>query len=324
MQTPAEVVPANVRMRRLASRQEWILALVILALGLGLALRSPAFFDPASLRGMAVDALPVLVLAGGMTLVILAGQIDVSIGAQFALCGVVLGLSARSGLGMPLAVGLTLLAGALLGAINAWLVAYARLPAILATLASLAVMRGSLRWASGGEWIAKLPQSFQWYGLGQERGQLAFLLLGLALFLGLAAFLNFTRPGSCLPAVGCDAWAVRSAGVVPERVTAGAFLLMGITCASAACLSFPRYPTVEIEAGLGLELEVIACVVLGGTSIQGGRGGFLGTLLGVVLLSMLASALVFLRVEAAWGRAFQGLVLLLAVVLDALRMRRLD
>jgi ribose/xylose/arabinose/galactoside ABC-type transport system permease subunit len=98
---------------------------------------------------------------------------------------------------------------------------------------------------------------------------------------------------------------------------------MGALAGIAAALSFTRYPAVEIEAGLGLELEVIACVVLGGTSIQGGRGSFLGTLLGMVLLSMLASALVFLRVEAAWGRAFQGMVLLLAVVLDALRSARL-
>jgi rhamnose transport system permease protein len=294
---------------------------VILALVLCLLLGAPEFFSWSNTRGMAVDAMPRLVLAGGMTLVILGGQIDVSIGAQFAVSGVVLGLAAQTGAPMPIAVLACVCAGTSMGWVNGWLVTRLGLPAILATLATLALARGGLRWASGGEWIQDLPASFQWYGLGQARGQLLILGAALALFVLLAAFLATTRPGRAIPATGCDAEAARRIGIVPERVMLGLFTAMGAISAVAAALSFPRYPAVEIEAGAGLELEVIACVVLGGASIRGGRGSFTGTLLGVVLLALLGSALVFLRVDAAWERAVQGAVLLAAVVLDACASR---
>jgi rhamnose transport system permease protein len=291
-------------------------------LALLLAWSAPEFYSWANLRGMAVDAMPKLLLAAGMTLVILAGQIDVSIGAQLAVCGVVLGLASRAGLGMPLAVLASVCAGAGLGLANGCLVARARMPAILATLAMLAVLRGVLRWGSGGAWIQGLPSSFQWYGLGQASGQLTMLLAGGALFALLALFLERTRPGRSIPATGCDAEAVRRAGVDPDRVVLALFVAMGAISGLAAALSFPRFPAVEIEAGAGLELEVIASVVLGGTAIRGGRGSFAGTLLGVVLLALLGSALVFLRVDVAWERAIQGSVLLAAVGLDALAGRR--
>ncbi len=299
-----------------------VLAGAILMLLVVLLVQAPSFFSWANLRGMAVDAAPKLVLAGGMTLVILAGQIDVSIGAQIAACGAVLGIVSRTDVGMPGAVLASLGTGAAIGLLNGWLVARAKMPAILATLAMLAVLRGSLRWASGGEWIQRLPASFQWYGLGQASGQIAILAAALALFLLLAFFLARTRPGRAIPATGCDPEAVRRAGVDPERVVQTLFVAMGALSGLAAALWFPRYPAVEIEAGAGLELEVIACVVLGGTAIRGGRGSFGGTLLGVVLLALLGTALVFLRVDVAWERAIQGSVLLAAVMLDAIAGER--
>ncbi len=294
----------------------------IAVLALVLAWRAPEFYSVANLRGMAVDLVPRLVLAGGMTLVILAGQIDVSIGAQLAASGVVLGLAARGGVGMPVAVVATVLVGAGMGALNGWLVAWMRLPAILATLAMLAVLRGVLRWWSGGEWIQDLPADFQWFGLDQAAGQAAMLVAGGAVFALLACFLGFTRPGRTVLAVGCDTEAARRAGVEPSRVVFGLFTAMGAITGLAACLSFPRYPAIEIEAGAGLELQIIASVVLGGTAVQGGRGGFAGTLLAVVLLALLGSALVFLRVDAAWERAIQGSILLAAVVLDSVTVKR--
>ena len=134
------------------------------------ALRAPAFFAAANLRDLAVAAAPLLIVASGMTLVMLARQIDISIGSQFAICGVVAGLLARAGLPMPLVGAGTMLAGAALGSINGLLVARAGLPAIVVTLATLVAWREALRWATEGVWVQDLPAGFQWFGLGQDAG----------------------------------------------------------------------------------------------------------------------------------------------------------
>ncbi len=297
-------------------RREKMLVAVLAALMCVVAFAAPSFFAAGNLRNLVVDALPLLVAATGMTLLMLAGQIDISIGAQFAVCGVVLGLASKAGLPPIAAIAITLAAGAALGAINGFLVAHLRVPAVIATLAGMAVLRGALRWWSGGQWIQDLPSSFRWFGAPQEEGQVVFVATAFALFAIAAALLHWTRAGRKLPAVGCDAEAARLIGIRPERVVFSAFVLMGALTACAALLNFPRYPAIEIEAGLGFELEVIACVVVGGTAIQGGRGTLAGTLLGVLLLSAIGTVLVFLRADPAWERAIQGAIILIAVACD--------
>ena len=302
-------------------RREISLVLVLAALMGLVALVAPGFFAAGNLRNLVVDALPLLVASTGMTLLMLAGEIDISIGAQLALCGVVLGLASKAGLPPILAIAATLAAGAALGAINGFFVAYLRVPAVITTLASMAALRGALRWWSGGQWIQDLPSSFRWFGLSQASGQALFVASACALLALAAAALRWTSAGRKLPAVGCDAESARLIGIRPERVVFSAFVLMGTLTSAAALLDFPRYPAVEIEAGLGFELEVIACVVVGGTAIQGGRGTLFGTLLGVLLMSAIGTALVFLRADAAWDRAIQGAIILIAVACDGLWSR---
>ena len=301
--------------------RERSLLVVLSLLALGLAFLAPGFFAPGNLRNLVLDNLPLAVAATGMTIVIVAGEIDVSIGAQFALAGVLGGTLARLGLPLGLVVPLVVGLGAALGALQATLVARG-LPAIVVTLASLAILRGTLRWITGGRWIADLPADFQWFGLGQERGQLLSLAVVAAWIAATAAALRWLHAGRALFAVGCDAEAARLAGLRVGRVKVGALAAMGASAALAGLLSAVRYPAIEIEAGTGLELAAIACVVLGGASIHGGRGTVLGTLLGVTLLGGLGTALVFLGVGAAWERAIQGAIILAALVPEALLARR--
>jgi rhamnose transport system permease protein len=196
-------------------------------------------------------------------------------------------------------------------------------PAIVVTLASLAILRGVLRWSTGGRWISDLPPGFQWFGLGQTGGQFVGALAAVLVFALAAATLRWLHVGRVVFAVGCDAEAARLAGIRVERVTLGVFAAMGCAAAAAALLSVTRYPAIEIEAGAGLELQAIACAVLGGASIRGGRATMLGTLLGVCLLGTLGTALVFLGVGAAWERAIQGAIILAALAPEALaRLRR--
>ncbi len=294
------------------ARELGLLAVLLLFAAV-LALLAPGFFAPGNLKNLALDNLPLLLAATGMTLVIVAGEIDVSIGAQFAVAGVLAGVLARLGLPMALVALLVLALGALFGAGQGMLVARG-VPAIVVTLAALAVLRGVLRWSTGGRWIADLPADFQWFGLGQARGQLLFALVAATLVLLTAFALRWLHVGRTVYALGCDAHAAHLAGIRTARVTTAVFAAMGAFAAAAGILSAARYPAIEIEAGAGLELQAIACVVLGGASIRGGRGNLLGTALGVLLLGTLGTALVFLGVGAAWERAIQGGIILAAVL----------
>lgn len=278
---------------------------------------APAFFGAANLRDLLTGNAPVLVAAIGMTLVILARQIDISIGSQFAICGVAAGLLAKAGLPIPWAGLGAVATGALLGALNGWLVGGLGLPSIVATLATMVMLREGLRWATEGVWVQDLPPGFQWLGLGQDLGRVVIPMVALVVFALFAWGLRHVAAGRAVYATGSDAEAARLAGIRPRRVVFGVFVAMGALTGLAALLTAIQFIDVQTNAGVGLELRVIAAVVVGGTAISGGRGSLLGTLLGVTLIGLVGPALTFLGTQAYWDRALQGLIILVAVAADA-------
>jgi rhamnose transport system permease protein len=283
-----------------------------------LAVAARRFFLPEALRALVVSNAPVLVAAIGMTLVILCRQIDISVGSQFSICGVVAGLLARAGLPIPLVGVGSVLTGAGLGAVNGALVAGLGLPSIVVTLATLVILRESLRYFREGEFVRNLPPGFQWFGLGQEAGQWVVVVVAVVALLAFAWGLRNLAVGRSVYATGSDPEAARLAGIRPRRVVFGTFLTMGILAGLAALLNAVRFADVDPNAGSGLELQVIAAVVVGGTAISGGRGTLLGSLVGVALLGSIGPALVFLKTQPQWEKAIQGLIILLAVASDAL------
>jgi len=290
----------------------WVLLLALLAL------RAPSFFGSEPLRALLVNAAPVLIAAVGTTLVMLARQIDISIGSQFSVCGIVAGLMAASGWPLPLVALATLAVGGLLGGVNAVLVAGLRLPAIVVTLSTLVALRESLRYFREGEFVRNLSAGFQWFGLGQAAGQGMILMIAAAVA-GLAAWgLANLAGGRMIYATGSDPEAARLVGIRPQRVVFGVFVASGLLTGLAALCHSVRFADVDPNAGNGFEMQVIAAVVLGGTSVTGGRGTVLGTALGVLLLATIGPALVFLHVQPQWERALQGLIILVAVASDAL------
>ena len=312
------------RLPRAAGSRELALLAALAALLSVLAVRAPRFFSAANLADLATGLAPALVAAMGMTLVILARQIDISIGSQFAVCGVVLGLLAKAGLPVPLAALAAVLAGAGLGALNGALVAGLGLPAIVVTLATMVAWREGLRWATEGAWVRGLPDSFQWLGLGQAGGRLLIVVTAALVFAGIAWGLASLRAGRAVYATGSDAEAARLAGLRPRRVVFAVFVAMGALTGLAAVLTTVQFIDVQANAGVGLELRIIAAVVVGGVAISGGRGSSTGVLLGVVFLAVLGPALVFLGGKAHWDRALQGAIVLLAVTGEALRRRGAD
>ena len=253
-----------------------------------------------------------------MTLVIIARQIDISIGSQFSICGVVAGELARRGVPIPLVAVVTVLAGASMGAINGGLVAGLGLPSIVVTLATLVIGREGLRYAREGAFVRNLPPGFQWFGTGQGAGQWLVVAIALVVFVAFAWALRNLAAGREVYATGSDAEAARLAGIRPRLVVFSVFAVMGMLAALAALLNAVRFADVDPNAGTGLELQVIAAVVVGGAAISGGRGTLAGSLIGVALLGSIGPALVFLGTQPQWEKAIQGLIILLAVATDAL------
>jgi rhamnose transport system permease protein len=214
--------------------------------------------------------------------------------------------------------------GAVLGAVNGALVAYARVPSIVATLATMVALRDGLRWATQGAWVHDLPRNFQWLGFGQAAyPALAAVVVG-ALIVLIAWSLRRLAAGRAVFAVGSNRDAARLVGINVPAVTLWVFTLAGALTGLAALLNAARFGQVPPNAGIALEMRVIAAVVVGGAVITGGRGTILGTVLGVILLGAISPALVFLGVTAYWERALQGAIILAAVAIDAVRIRRAD
>ena len=297
-------------------KRELSAALAYAMLLIVVAIIAPSFFSGANLRDLALNNAPVLLVSMAMTLVILIGQIDISVGSQFAVATVAAGWLAKSGVPIALLLPCVILIGAFMGTINGVLVGSLRLPSIIVTLAMLVAWRDALRWTTGGEWVQDLPADFQWFGMGQQFGQWMIVLASLAVLAVLSWTLRNLAIGRSVYAVGSDAEAARLAGIDPSRVTFAVFAFMGALVGLAALLNAVRFSTVPSNAGLGLELKAVAAVVVGGTAITGGRGTLIGTLIGVALLGTIGPALTFAGINPFWEKAIQGAIIMVALGSD--------
>jgi rhamnose transport system permease protein len=298
------------------SRHELPAAVAILLLGIVLAIVAPTYFSQENGQAIFLANLPVLIVALGATLVVLTGEIDISVGSAFAICSVMTGLLAKAGLPVLAAAAGACLIGAALGALNGLLIGYLRLPSIVVTLAAMVALRDGLRWATQGAWVQNLPAGFQWFGLAPGAYPIVAGVVTLVLVVALAWGLRHLAAGRTVYAVGSNREAARLSGLDPALVVCVVFAAAGALTGLAAALNAVRFNQIPSNAGLGLEMKVIAAVVVGGVAITGGRGRVIGTVLGVVLLGLIGPALTFLGVSAYWERAIQGAIILAAVAID--------
>jgi rhamnose transport system permease protein len=302
-------------------RAEISVAFAIAVLLIVLAFVAPGFFTRENLSDLVLANMPVLIVALGMTLVILTGHIDISVGTMFAICSVAAGEFSKLGLPAWGAGLVASLIGAMLGAINGALVAYLRIPSIVVTLAAMVAFRDALRWITQGAWVQDLPANFQWLGTTQAASNAITFAIAGALAIGIGWGLRNLPGGRAIYATGSNENAARLVGIDSARVTFFVFAITGALTGCAALLNSIRFNQVPSNAGLGMEMKVITAVVIGGTAITGGRGSIQGTLLGVILLGIISPALTYLGFSAYWERAIQGLIILSAVAFDAVRSR---
>jgi rhamnose transport system permease protein len=303
-------------------RREWSVAIAIAALGATLAVRAPSFFSVENLRDVFLVNMPVLIVALGAMLVMLTGEIDISVGSAFAVASIAAGVAATAGMPTPVAAAAACVAGAAIGAMNGSLVAYGRIPSIVVTLATMIALRDALRWITQGAWIENLPPRFQWLGASQAAFPLVAGVVAGALVAVAAFALRYLAAGRAVFATGSNIEAARLAGMNTAATKLSVFVAGGALTGVAALLNSVRFNQIPTNTGLGLEMKVIAAVVVGGTAVTGGRGTVTGTVLGVLLLGAVGPALTFLGVSAQWERALQGAIILAAVAIDAARLPR--
>jgi len=299
------------------ARELAVAATILLVLAL-LATTTHGFFTVDNLSDLFLANVPVLIVSLGMTLIILTGQIDISVGSVFAVCSIVTGVAARAGLPVLVAMLIASVVGALLGSFNGALIAWMRMPSIVVTLASMVAIRDGLRWQTQGAWVGDLPNSFQRFGLSQTIYTVLMLVIAALLVVVFTVGLRYFRGGRNIFATGSNEAAARILGIDTNRVLFSVFAITGLLTGFSAALNAVRFNQIPSNSGIGLELKTIAAVAVGGATITGGSGTIAGTVLGVVLLGIIGPALTFLGVSAYWERAIQGLIILAAVSVNVL------
>lgn len=323
----AKAPPAGRRaaLRPLQGR-EAVLAAVVAALWLTLGLSTDTFLAASNLQNILFSVAPVAIAGIGMTAVVVTAGIDVSVGGTMAVAGVVVAKLMRDlGVGMVPAVAVALLVGAVLGLVNGVLVAYGRLHPIIVTFGTLNLFRFVALEIFDSKQVSGVPGTLGLLGGGEQGLTLGVphaALLALVLAAGAWAYMRYTPTGRHLYAVGGDASAARLAGVRVERRQISVYVFAGLLTGLAACVRIGSGGLVGQDLGTGFELEVIAAVVIGGTSILGGRGSVGGTLLGALLVSTVTSAVTLLRWQNELTHLFIGLCIVAAVGADLLRERR--
>ena len=321
-------VPKTRRSRILPSPvtgQELVLLGVIAVIWVGLALATPAFLTAGSIRPLLVATAPIALIGVGMTIIIITGGIDVSVGGAIMVCSVITAKVLVADMSLVPAVLISVAVGGLLGLINGVLIAYGRVHAIIITFGTANIFLFVGLQIFGSNTVNGIPQTFDIFGRGAA-GQIlgiptAFLITAI---ISAAAwwYLRHTAGGRHFYAIGGDAHAARLAGVKVQRRQLLAYLVTGLLVGLASCFVIAQgTSTLDQSVGSGKELAVIAAVVIGGTSIMGGRGSVLGTFLGALLVQSVTSGVTQLGWKSQLADLFVGIFIIIAVGTDLLRER---
>ena len=311
--------------RQSLSKFQSLIALIILCLVISLL--SDKFLTAANAWNVMRQISVNICISVGMTLVVLTAGIDLSIGSVLALCGAITAGLLKNGIEIPssnLYIGFTilgaivagLLVGSLLGWFNGWTITRFKVPPFVATLAMLTIARGlTMLWTKGFP-ITGLGENFAHLGTGWLLGiPLPVWISGVIVFIAVV-ITNKTKLGRYIYAIGGNESAATLSGIDIKNIKIAVYTMAGALAGVGGLLVTSRLDAAQPNAGTGYELDSIAAVVIGGTSLSGGRGSVLGTVLGAIIIGVLNNGLVLLNVSPFWQQVVKGLVILLAVVID--------
>ena len=277
---------------------------------------SPVFFTVSNLMNIVLQVAVIAVIAAGMTFVILTGGIDLSVGSILGLTGVLLGGIFKATNSVPLAVLSSVAIGGFIGLINGALVSYGNVPAFCATLGMMAVARGLAFVYTKGMPISDFPDSFRFFGSAYIGAIPVPVLEALLVFVVAWYVLTKTPAGRSIYALGSNEQASRLSGIRTDFYKTLVYVVSGILTGFAALMFVGRINSAHPLAGQGYELDAIAAVVIGGTSLSGGQGSIAGTFVGALIMGVIRNALNLLNVDAYWQQVVIGAVIVAAVLMD--------
>ncbi|MBC7869228.1 MAG: ABC transporter permease [Chitinophagaceae bacterium] len=305
--------------------QEVVLALTVVGISLIVGLVNNRFLAQQNVFDILSNSSYIAVAAIGMSMVIISGNIDISVGSLIGLLATISGTIAvnaeASGYPLWLAFVAPLIGGMLAGAINGFLVAYLRIPAIVVSLGMLSILKGGLILWTGGEWIYNLPPAYQ---IAQQKIiglPVPIYLMVILTILG-ALWLRYSATGRAIYAIGGNKEAARLSGISERSVIMQVFIINGLMVGVASIMFATQFNAIQSTVPSGLELLIITAAVVGGVSILGGTGTVIGAALGAVVFHVIPSAMVFLSISPYWKQAVQGLLILITVLIDLYRRRR--
>ncbi|HEY7748618.1 MAG TPA: ABC transporter permease [Aestuariivirgaceae bacterium] len=324
MSTAAAVLPVGrsaVRRFLAAYGQEIVVLSSIVALFLVVGSVNPRFLSDTNINSIFAGNAYIAVAAIGMSMVIISGHIDVSVGSLIGVIATIAGTLAVSGYPVWAAWLVPVLFAVAVNASVGALVAYTRIPSIVVTLGMLSILKGGLISATAGAWITDMPAEFM---IAQKRifGIASPVYFMVVLTIAAALFMRYSDFGRAVYAVGGNIEAARAAGLNPERTVVGVFALHGLFAGIAGLLFATQLQVIQSTVPPNLELTVITASVIGGVSILGGTGTVIGSTLAAILFAAIGSSLIFLNVSAYWLRAVLGLMILATVLADMARRRR--
>lgn len=307
-------------------RREWLLLAIIVAIALAVGVRAPVFLTWRNGLDIANDSAILAILVMGQMLVLLTRGIDLSVASNLALTGMVCALIGKAwpGASVPVLIMLALALGALLGAVNGWLITRFGLPPIVVTLGTLSAYRGAIFVASKGAWVSDQDIHEAIKGLPREvwLGLPALVWFAIAVLALTAVFLKLRREGREIYALGGNPLAAAYVGISPRQCLMRVYTLSGMLAGLAGLLWVGRYSIAYTELAAGYELTVVAACVIGGVSIGGGVGTVLGAALGVLFIGVVNGALPVIQVSPFWQQAIAGAVILISVTVNARAERR--
>jgi rhamnose transport system permease protein len=304
------------------------ISLFILILMVAVTLRAPSFLTVDNFKDIVLNISILAIVALAQTMVIITHGIDLSVSSMIGLVAMMVAFVVKQNPEMPvlLAVMMGMALGSVLGTFNGLIITFGRVPPIIATLGTLSIYRGLVFYYSQGTWINsfELPKSFKLLSKGTPFGLPNMVIIAILVAVIVYYFLNYTRTGRDIYAVGSNPDAAQFAGIRKQRITFLVYLMSGLLCGLAAVLWASRFESAQTNTALGFELQTVAASVVGGVSISGGVGTVPGVLLGALLLGIIQNSLTLIRISPFWQLAAQGLLILIAVISDKWILNRVE
>lgn len=297
-------------------------ALIVAALGLVLSFASPNFFTPTNLMNVVRQVCVSTLLSIGFTIALASGEMDLSIGTLMGLCGMIMAkLVNEAHVPLPLAILIILLISVVCGMLNASIISLFSVPPFIVTLATQSIFKGANYLISDLVPISGLPQQLLFLGQGYLFGipvpiYVMMIIVGFAWIL-----MNRTKFGRYVLAMGGNSEAARSAGINIKKTRFGVFICSALCAAVASVIMTGRTGSAQVSAGVGMEMDAIAAVVIGGTSMNGGSANIWGTLFGCLLVGIVNNGMNLLGIDTNWQVIAKGALILFAVIIDVVSTR---